>query len=38
MALALARIGTHANGFLTIDGSSGELPIGAEFVMLRIPV
>jgi hypothetical protein len=38
MAFALARTGTHASGFLAIDGSSGEPPFDAEFVMIRIPV
>jgi hypothetical protein len=36
MAFAFADIGTHANGFLAIDGSSGEVLVDAEFVIVRI--
>jgi hypothetical protein len=37
MALVFADIGIHANGFLAIDGSSGEVLPDAEFVIVRIP-
>jgi len=38
MAFAFADIGTHANGILAIDGSSGEVLVDAGFDIVRISI
>jgi len=37
MAFAFTAIGTHPTGFLAIEGSSGEVPVDADFVMAWLP-
>ena len=36
MAFAFADAGTNAKGFMATDGSSGEVLIDADFVIVRI--